>query len=361
MRVAHVIGNLATGGAETQLATYLAASSIRNQCVMTLSGESSDSVKLPEDTEVRMLFEKQASDIRTSLRLSAQTKGFDVVCAWAFRAYVLSAGAVRPRRPPALVANVRSMDYFYRTHHRVAEHVAFLRANAIVANTRESADRIGRARVLRPKLHVLPNGVRLYSEAEMAFLRAQARKQAPSPPDGLRVLCVGREDPVKGHRQLLEAFALHRRTGGTADRLTLVGRGVPILEQDVQRLGLSGCCELLEDCPDTRSLVVGSDIFVLPSLSEGMPNALLEAMALGVPCIATAVGGAVDLACRERCLELVPPSDVVELARAMGRLIRSVDERTELGAAGRVVVSREHSIGAMAQGYDELFGELSRR
>lgn len=89
---------------------------------------------------------------------------------------------------------------------------------------------------------------------------------------------------------------------------------------------------------DVADIVSELDIFVLPSLHEGMPNALLEAMAAGIPVVTTGVGGTVEIVTDEETGLVVPPADVEELVAALTRLGGDADLRRRLGRAGQASV-----------------------
>jgi glycosyltransferase involved in cell wall biosynthesis len=98
---------------------------------------------------------------------------------------------------------------------------------------------------------------------------------------------------------------------------------------------------------EPMTLLPAADVFALPSLSEGLPNALLEAMACGVACVATRVGGIPELSPGGRAIELVPPGDARGLASAIGRLLDNPELRRRRGAVVRRVALRRFSLRLM--------------
>lgn len=154
-----------------------------------------------------------------------------------------------------------------------------------------------------------------YSSIELAP-EALAATPRMAPGDVRHLLAVGTMDqPYKGHEILLRALAesVHR---GRVWSLAIVGDGRvrPVLEQRVRELGLENRVSFLGQLPagqPVRDCLDRSDLFVLPSLTEGLPRALIEAMARGLPCIATSVGGTPELLPPE---DRVPPGDASALA-----------------------------------------------
>jgi glycosyltransferase involved in cell wall biosynthesis len=175
----------------------------------------------------------------------------------------------------------------------------------------------------------LPNGVdtRFWSPRE-----AEGREAR----DNLELVTVGRLDPVKGFDVLLEAFAKLRAVHPGA-RLTIIGEGEQgaALAQQAESLGIDGCIDFAgrRSPEDLCALLRRADLFVLPSRSEGMPLSLLEAMACGLPCVATDVGG-VAATCGEAG-RIVPPENPGALADALSALAGDPQSRQALGKAAR--------------------------
>jgi glycosyltransferase involved in cell wall biosynthesis len=140
----------------------------------------------------------------------------------------------------------------------------------------------------------------------------------------------------KGHRTLVEAAALIPRVHERL-RFVIVGDGVcrEPLERRVQALGLADCFEFAGFRTDTARWLESFDIFVLPSLSEGLSSAILSAMAAGLPVVATDVGGIPELVEPGENGILVPPSDPRTLAEAITFMAEHPEEARRMGASGR--------------------------
>ncbi len=164
----------------------------------------------------------------------------------------------------------------------------------------------------------------------------------------------------KGHRYLIEAAKTIVEREPRAHFL-LVGDGE--LREEVQRqveqLGLSEHVHFLGSRRDVSDLLAASDIFILPSLFEGLSVALLEAMAAGVPVVATAVSGTTTVVNDDSIALLVPPANKESLADAtLGLLTRSAEEREALAAAARQRVLEEFSLDRQAANYITLYERL---
>jgi len=168
------------------------------------------------------------------------------------------------------------------------------------------------------------------------FRPGDARAASPSGP--LRLLCVARLHEIKGHRYLIEAVAGLRRGGVNVD-LTLVGDGPEreSLERQCRDLGLTDAVHVLgfRARDDVLALYRACDVVVLPSLSEGMPIVLMEAMACGKPVVATAVRGVPELVEEKVTGLLCPPADPEALARAVTWVLDHPDEAKAIARRAR--------------------------
>lgn len=174
--------------------------------------------------------------------------------------------------------------------------------------------------------------------------------------DALVVGVIARLAPVKNHRLLLEAFA---RVHGEIPqaRLAMVGDGPlrPALEARVRDLELESTALFLGEATDVAEIHPDLDLVVLPSKAEGTSMSVLEAMASGVPVVASAVGGTPQLLDHGRCGILVPPDDVQALANALVASLRDVRQLRALAAAARARVVALYGEQAMLAAYDALY------
>lgn len=171
-----------------------------------------------------------------------------------------------------------------------------------------------------------------------------------------------RLDLIKGLTYLFEALA--KLTPEFPDlRLEIAGDGDfrSSLEQEVERLGISRRVSFLGWRTDLPEVMAGWDIFVLPSLDEGLPIAALEAMAAGLPVIASAVGGLCELVKDGETGWLVPPAVPAELVLRLRKLIQDSGQREAMGIAGRQRALRDFALSTMVERtmavYDGLLAE----
>jgi glycosyltransferase involved in cell wall biosynthesis len=204
--------------------------------------------------------------------------------------------------------------------------------------------------VLESKVTVVHNGISvpLFGEAPDPRFRSALIGGDPRS----IVFTAARLHPQKGLPYLLEAARL------VPDAcFVLAGEGPDrgALEARSKDLGLEGRVLFLGQRDDIPRLLANCDLFVLPSLYEGLPLTVLEAMAAGRPVIATAIGGTDGVIIPGETGLLVPPGDPVALAEAIGRLLRDRPLAARLAAAGQMAVERQFSATAMARGMSEVY------
>jgi glycosyltransferase involved in cell wall biosynthesis len=203
------------------------------------------------------------------------------------------------------------------------------------------------------RISMIANGVRS-SRRERPTLRAELRLRA----DDRLLVSIGNLYPVKGHEYLLEAIARLNDRHATV-HLAIAGRGLlaDTLAAHARDLGIGDRVHLLGLRSDVSAVLAAADIFVLPSLSEGLPLALLEAMFAGCPIVASDVGdigraldsGAAGL--------LVPPGDAPALAAALDSLLGDPARAGELGGRAARRAAAEYDVRHMVRRYTAIYEE----
>ncbi len=183
---------------------------------------------------------------------------------------------------------------------------------------------------------VIPNGIPDSYFEISSDRREEGRVRLGAPPPTFLVGTAGRLTEQKGHRILLEAAA--RATAEVPQlRLVIAGEG-PLrnsLEREICQRGLASVCALIGRVERWERWVPALDVFVLPSLWEGLPYALLEAMAAGLPVVATRTGGIEDVLEGGKAGWVVPPGNAGALADALVKLARDEALRKTLGQSAR--------------------------
>jgi glycosyltransferase involved in cell wall biosynthesis len=334
--------NLNGGGAERVLARLAAhwAGQGREVTLVTLAAASPEDFPLPP--QVRRVGLGLTADsggllgaVRNNLRRVRAVRAAlrearpEVVVSFIEQANVLALLAARPLRVPVVISERTDP-----ARHPVSRLWDFLRRRtypwcaALVVLTREIAEKM-RPVVRRRPVVVIPNGV----TAPAVERTSEAT---------LVILGVGRLDEAKGFDRLVEAFARVAERFPQW-RLVIIGEGPKRagLERTVAARGLSGRIELPGRAADPAAWYGRADVFALPSRYEGFPNALLEAMAAGLPAVAFDEPSAVREVIRhgEDGL-LVPDGDVASFAESLALLMSQPERRTRMGEAAREVVTR---------------------
>jgi glycosyltransferase involved in cell wall biosynthesis len=175
------------------------------------------------------------------------------------------------------------------------------------------------------------------------------------------VVAVGRLAAPK------DAVTLVRALAGVRDlrfRALIVGDGPdrPAVEAELRRLGLEGAVELAGTRGDVPELLAGADVFALSSRSEGAPISILEAMAAGLPVVATRVGGVGETVVDGETGLLVPAGDPAAMSAALERLLADPELRRRLGAAGREHARRRFDVRELQRVHLAAYAaELARR
>ena len=226
---------------------------------------------------------------------------------------------------------------------------------AVSDGLRRTYERIG---VPHERFTTVPNGVRARGPS---FGRLTARQALGLDADQPVVMTAGRLVKMKGHRHLVEATPqLASRFPGLT--VIILGRG-NVHDQLVRQaddLGVGQVVRIVGHRPDARLLLDAADVFVLPSLTEGMPLAAMEAMDAALPVVATGVIGTDEVVVQNKTGLLVPPRDPGALADALTQLLADRDLRTAYGRAGRAryleEFTVEHMVARTAEVYRQVLG-----
>ena len=232
------------------------------------------------------------------------------------------------------------------------QRAAYACADLVVANSRAAAVQLLKERVPGRKIRVVPNGL------DIGLF--QARPASPRP---RKVVVVANLRPEKGHDVLLDAAAKVLRQFPDAT-FELVGGGprLDALRARCAALHLQHAVTFAGHHEDVAARLAAADIFTLPSRSEAFPNAVLEAMAAGLPIVASAVGGICELLDDDRSGLLVPAGDADALAAGLQALMSDPERAARLGAAARVVAETRYSFDRMVTAFDALYrDELVKR
>jgi len=232
------------------------------------------------------------------------------------------------------------------------QRASYAAAHRVVANSHAAADRLRAEGVEDGKILVIPNGI-----DPDAF---EPHRYSNAPRHIMMIACLREEKRID-----VLVRAMPRILARYPDaRLTLAGDGTcrDSLMELVQELGVRDRVAFLGHREDVPALLQEADVFVLPSRSEAFPNSIMEAMAAGVPVIASDVGGIPELVRDGVTGRLVPPGDVDALANALLALLDNPRQVEEFGRAGRGTIQQTYSFDRMVEQFQTLYDtELSTR
>ena len=257
---------------------------------------------------------------------------------------------------PIIISSERTMAMESEWRYRLNRWTIGMVDRVVAVSKKVGEFCINNIRLPAQKVVVIHNGV------EIPLLppdtREQARLELGLPQDALVCGAVSRLDPVKGIDVLILAFA--QVLASHAAYLVIVGEGPERqhLESVAQESGVSDRVIWAGYRADVPQQLPAFDVFVQPSLHEGLPNTVLEAMAAGLPVVATAVGGTPELVVNGKTGLLVPPGDPAALVGAITALLENPEARGSMGQAGRRRVKQRFTVEEMVQKIEQLYEDM---
>ena len=354
-----VVDSLEVGGAERHVVDLAAA--LRRQghevaVACSVAGELSDLLdrgNIPISPLLDRLVKRHVSvAYARALRRLVEEQRFDLVHAHIYASAAASALATLGTAVPLVVTEHTEGAWQGRCAHLVS-HLIYRRSSRIIAVSSPIRGRlIDSDGVPAEKISLIPNAVIPSSNTYPEALGALPDEWREGPLVGT----VARLQPEKGIANLLKAAA-RASTFCPLARFLVVGDG-PLREELVclaDRLGLCERVRFLGHRADARGLIGLLDVLVVPSLTEGTPLTVLEAMAGGVPIVASAVGGIPDQVRHNREGLLVPPNDTVALGDALLELLQDPGRARRLGESGRRRANSEFAHATMVRKIEAVY------
>ena len=370
LRIAYVIDSLGGGGTQTFLCRLYAGLAERGhlQHVLALNDDTDPAVAgaLTDcGARVRVLGKARLAAGVGLWSLWRDVRDFapDVVLTLRPWADALGRPLAALARPGRVLSSVRARGVDLGPLMRAALRLSAPLARRTVFNSAAVVDHAVRHEGVRPdRVVVIPNGTALPDPAPDC--RKRLRRELGAAPDQPVIGTLGRLYPQKGHALLLQALALLRREGGPGARALLAVAGRGPLEEALRRqageLGLEDAVRLTGHRRDVSDFLHGLDVYAHAALFEGQPNAVLEAMAAGLPVAATGVDGTAEIVEHGVSGLLVPPADPAALAGALARLLADRDVARAMGRAAAERVARDYSPEAMVAAWEALFRDVAR-
>ena len=274
-----------------------------------------------------------------------RTRDIKIVYTADFYTNVFALPAAAVAGVPVRLGSRREINAGKRASQLAVQRAAYACAQGVIANCTAAAERLAGERVPRSRIHVVPNGIDLAPYG----LR-------PGPRPIRRLAIVANLRPEKAHEVLFAAVRMVLRRVPDVE-LVVAGEGPrrAELEALASAMEIAPRVRFLGHCEDVPGLLAGCDAFVLTSISEAFPNSVLEAMASGLPVVASRVGGLTELIEHQRTGVLVPPGDARALAYALLDLMQWDTHAYGLGVAARRAVEARFSFERMVAAFERLY------
>jgi glycosyltransferase involved in cell wall biosynthesis len=371
-KVFHLVDSLEVGGTETQavelaLRMSSAESDITLGCLRA-RGPLLDRLR-GSSVAVEEFYPKGGIDspggIYQLLRLAAFLRRgkFEVVHTHDLWSNLMGVPAARLAGVPAIISSQRDLSHFawYQgVRRRLLRQIQRL-SHVVLANATPIRDALIAEDGFSPEsLRVIHNGV---DTAKFQNGKRDRARLFPAAGEGALIVLVGNmHTDVKGHPWLIAASpAVVREFPETRFVFAGDGESRPVFERQVQKLGLERSFMFLGRRADIPDLLASCDLAVLPSKAEGLPNAMLEYMAAGLPVVASRVGGNAELVEEGVTGLLVPAQDSEALSVALLRLLRDPELARRLAAAGQQRATHDFSFERLIREMGELYTELLGR
>ena len=298
-------------------------------------------------------------DVRVIFRLARIMRRMnpDIVHSLLFHANLAARLATRRAEVPVdrLLCEIQTVEV-ERSWHLTLDRWTHRRCRWTIGNSQAVVDHLAiKARIPRQRLKLVPGGI---DPAPLREAVPTERSTLGIPDHARIVLWVGRLDPVKGLDVLVRAF--ETVTKQIDVHLLLAGDG-PLrgeLNTQIEACSTPDRIHLLGSRDDVPELLRCADAFAFPSRTEGLPNALLEAMAAGCPIVTTDVPGCRDLIRNDDTGLLVPYGDTAALSQALSKLLTRRDTATRLGSNAQQSVSENWHFDRTLDAYESLYRKV---
>lgn len=356
--IVHLTTDSAIGGTERMIlavATGLPVHLFRSSVVTLKGGGVLEAACTDRSIPYYSLAMRSKIDIGAPMRLMRLLKSLepDILHTYLFHANVLGRTVGRMAGVPVIVSGQRNVDLWRRGYHHMIDRYTSRWCDIIISNSHAGEKfLIERTGINPSKIDVVHNGISLPAD-DLSL----AERSAP-----YTLVTVASLTPQKGHEYLIAAFSRLRQRGFSG-KLIIVGTGKRH-DELVACVRNAGCVDAVDFVGFTNDVSVylkQADIFILPSLWEGIPVALMEAMSYGIPCIASQVGGVPELIDHRINGILVEPGNVEQLTETITDITNDAQMRQKIGAAARRKIASRFSLDAMIESLTAIYSRLLKQ
>lgn len=280
-----------------------------------------------------------------------------IIHSFLFRANILARIAGYLTGVPIVISSVRVMGGEKKYFHYVEMITSFMVDHYVAVSESVLRHIIDKSRISNEKISVIYNGVNIKSQDDLHEQNVKAPLTIEN--EDRILMTVGRLHEQKGHCYLIQAVSKVRKEFPKV-KLLVAGEGEEEnnLKKLVKSLDLTNEVIFAGLSSDIEGILPMAELFILPSLWEGLPNALLEAMAAGKPVVATNVGGIPEIVVHGETGILIPPRDPDALAIAIIDLLQNRLKAKDMGEAGRIRAGKRFSIYKMIEKTENLYQEF---
>lgn len=374
IKVTYVISSLRSGGAENHLYNLIANLDKEEFQPKVVTVVNAGPLFKPmselgvEIVNLNLIYYRKKYDrlsflfILWRLFSSFKRKKPDIVVGYLPPAHHLATVAARLAKVPSIISSRRRLKQGLKRNYRFFDKLLTNWNDLIICpSDAVRKETIKEERVDPEKVITIYNGVdlRKFSTRLDSSTNNRQKTQFGFPLDSLVIGSVANLYPWKGQQFLITAF--DRLVKELPDIfLVLIGDGPhrEYLQDQALSLGLGDRVNFLGQRMDVSEVISAIDVFVLPSLEEGMPNALLEAMASGKPCIASAVGGVNEIIEDQYNGLLVKPGDVDSISDALSKTIASPTMQKKFAANARKTVEEKFDLKEMVKSFEVIYEKM---
>ena len=369
LRVLHVIGGGEFGGAERHILNLATAMDPNLVEVSVCCLFDDPFVKVAREAGIKAysipMRHKLDFGIVTKLRDNIVKENINIVHTHGVRANLVGRLAAKLAGVETVVTTVHSLlaqdypDLFSRFANMMIEKTSRGLTTHFIAVSGGLQKALVHQGIPEKKITIIYNGLNPGSFQEAGISAGKWRERAGFEPGTTLLAIVGRLHQVKGHHYFLKAAAEILKTR-TDVHFLVVGSGPEgdKLEEYTQKLGISDHVTFTGFVSDVSELMPDLDLLIVPSLWEGFGLTALEAMAVGVPVVATSVGGLPEIVEHGSTGLLVPPADEVGLVRGINWMLDHPQEAQEMATAAKAVVEEKFTASAMARKTEGVYRRM---
>ncbi|MDX9702714.1 MAG: glycosyltransferase [Candidatus Auribacterota bacterium] len=353
--VVHLTTDSAIGGTERMIAATaggLPSNRFRSTVVTLLNRGELEHLCRQKGILYQSVAMRSKTDLFAVFRLYKLLKKLqpDILHTYLFHANIIGRVVGRLMGIPVVISGQRNVDIWRKWYHNIIDRMTSRFCDVIISNSFAGKiflqEKVG---IPADKIEVVHNGIIL----------PEIPKSAPS--DTFTIVNIASLTKKKGQEYLITAFSRLRQHGISA-KLVIVGAGKrhSYLEECAFSAGVKDSVLFAGFQKNVVPYLIEADVFVLPSLWEGIPVALMEAMSYAKPCVATRVGGVPELITHGKDGLLVNPENSVELFDALLHLFKNKTLREQIGYTARKRIESEFSLNAMVDSIAEIYNRFTK-